>query len=275
MQKKSIIIVSLLIFSIFSFAFTGVRATNGDLLDFTYSNKLSVGTELSWQLTKFDVSPEEIKEGLEWEIILGHTLQLDDVFKIVITADPNTLQNMTDYSNIFSTFNQPWAEYYINDALIGTNNEELFIGAINTMDFILPFILPTTLEFSTGLENTFEYLNEELEVYEISSSIFKYDVKLDDDNFIIKEETHITYGLFFGESIDDDSTLEYVYDINWGILSKLDIEASHGSSSGNDTSVHYVIESTVEGVIIPAPFNLFYGMIGILILGLAYVAKRK
>ena len=273
MQKKSIIIVSLLIFSIFSFAFTGVRATNGDLLDFTYSNKLSVGTELSWQLTKFDVSPEEIREESEIEIIPGHTLQLDDVFKIVITADPNTL-SITDYSDIFSILNQTWAEYYINDVLIGTNDVVLFSGAIYTMGFILPYILPTTLEFATGLKNTFEYLNEELEVNETSSSTFKYDVKLDDNNLIIKEEMHVHYESLFGGSSDADSNLEYVYDINWGILSKLDIEVS-SSSSSDDTSAHWVIESTVEGVIIPAPFNWFYGMIGILILGLAYVAKRK
>ena len=273
MQKKSMIIISLLVISCFSFSYTSVTAISGELLDFTFSDKISVGTELSWQLTKFDVSPVSDIGSFEWNVTTGHALQEGDFFKIVITTDPDTL-DLTDFAEIFYT-DLEWAEFYINNDLLTTNATEVSWGGFGVSNLIMLYILPVTIESSIGgVENTFEALNEEFESYEYSDSSGKYEVTLNDNSFVIKSEEHASGPLFFGGSFSYDSYVEIAYDTTWGILSKLDIESKMKEDSVS-TSAHWVLESTVEGVIIPAPFNLFYGMIGILILGLAYVAKRK
>lgn len=273
MQKKSIIIISLLVISCFTSSYTSVTAINGELLDFTFSDKISVGTELSWQLTKFDVSPVSEIENYEWEVTTGHTLQEGDLFKIVITTDPDTL-NLTDFAELFYT-NLEWAEFYINDDLLTTNATDVVWGDFGESNLIMSYILPVTIESSiSGVENTFEALNEEFESFEYSDSSGKYEVTHNDNSFVIKAEEHASGESFFGGSYSYDSYIEIAYDTTWGILSKLDIESKMKEGSVSQ-SAHWVFESTVEGVIIPAPFNWFYGMIGILILGLAYVAKRK
>jgi len=273
MPKKSIIILSLLVISCFTASYTSVTAISGELLDFTFSDKISVGSELSWQLTKFDVSPVSEIESFEWKVTTGHALQEGDLFKIIITTDPDTL-NLTDFAEIFYT-NLEWAEFYINDDLLTTNATDVSWGGFGESNLITLYILPVTIESSIGgVENTFEALNEEFESFEYSDSSGKYEVTLNDNSFVIKAEKHASGSFAFGGSFSYDSYVEIAYDTNWGILSKLDIESKMKEGSVS-TSAHWVLESAVEGVIIPAPFNLFYGMIGILILGLAYVAKRK
>ncbi len=267
------IIISLLVISSFTSSYTSVTAINGELLDFTFSDKISVGTELSWQLTKFDISPISEIESYEWEVTTGHALQEGDLFKIVITTDPDTL-NMTDFAELFYT-NLEWAEFYINDDLLTTNATDVVWGSLGESNLIMSYILPVTIESSiSGVENTFEALNEEFESFEYNDSTGKYEVTLNDNSFVIKAEEHASGQLFFGGSYSSDSYIEIAYDTTWGILSKLDIESKMKEGSVSK-SAHLVLESTVEGVIIPAPFNWFYGMVGILILGLAYVAKRK
>ncbi len=258
--------------SMFSFSITNQAIVNVVTLEgFDFSNKLVTGTEISWILTKYDVTPETTADQYAFTITDEKNMSEGDIFHI------NFLQNLNDldldyFGDLYYTEEQ-WGEYYLNGVSIGKNASEIYwYGPDYYGSVVLTIpILPITLQLSTGSENYFDY------IYDIFTSLpdnETEDITMENTEsiFSIKVEYHDSAVLFFGSS-KIDYELEVVYNKEWGVLAKYDLyKKVSGDLSNSEVNILY--ETEVEDIKV-APFSWTSSFIAIFIVGIVILVKRR
>ncbi len=236
-----------------------------------YSDKLTAGTELSWTLNVLDVEPEEDIDQYGWSIKYDEFLSNGDVFKIVLSKDPDEL-NSTGLSGIFDT-SDTWAEFFINDESIGEDATELFVSRgfspQSGPEIIFIYILPTHFTADKAHRIIQEHLYEGYENWNLSNDTYLFEVSIDRTKFYMK------YYIKYENNITDFSqelSMEVAYNIEWGVLSKMETLIKTESTLGN-SSAHIVLES--DNWSVRVSYDWVIGIISMLISCLVVLSIRK
>ena len=269
-KKKHIAILTLFIISIFSFSIINQNIVRAVTIEgYTFSNNLVTDVELSWKLTKYEVSPEEAGDDYPFLIKAGKEMLEGDIFKIKMLKDLNDV-SLGSFFDLYDTEVQ-WGEYYLNDVSLGKNASEIYwygpdtsIGSLMTAP-----ILPVTIELSTGTENYFDYITESFAAL-AENETEGIEIKNSASTFSMKLEMHATISLFGSFKIDYE--LEVVYNKEWGVLAKYDLYEKV-SSEGETSEVKILYES--ETADIQVPYNWAFGFIALFVTGIVILNKRK
>ncbi|MCE7743278.1 MAG: hypothetical protein GOP50_12580 [Candidatus Heimdallarchaeota archaeon] len=273
MKKKAVFILSLLGLSIFSFTMsTSLAEYEISYLDFTYSDNLSPGESVAWEIMKLE------KEDLyEWEIKPGITMELGDILRVNITTDPDEL-NLTTFEEIHTT-TEEWANFYKNDDYLGNDASaldwggSLYPGTLLWGPVFWMYFVPVTLQNATASVDFFDFVVAHFEVFKFNDPGGSYDIEKKDNLLIISAEEHIDIpGGIFGGDYKFDSVMEISYNVEWGTLDKLEIAETIDSSAGKE-KFELILLNTISTQSIP--FNWAYGMIALFVIGLAYILRKK
>jgi len=258
--------------SMFSFSITNQAIVNVVTLEgFDFSNKLVTGTEISWILTKYDVTPETTADQYAFTITNGKNMSEGDIFHIKFLQNLNDL-DLDYFGDLYDTMEQ-WGEFFLNGVSIGKNASEIYwYGPDYYGSVVLTVpILPITLQLQTGSENYFDY------IYDTFSSLPDNEteditMKNTESIFSIKVEYHDSVVLFFGSS-KIDYELEVVYNKEWGVLAKYELyKKVSGDLSTSEVNILY--ETEVENIKV-APFSWTSSFIAIFITGIVILVKRR
>lgn len=263
------------IFSVFtSLIFLSLLCSHFNTQGFTilegvqYSDKLTIGTELAWQLTTLSVSPRDSAEHFEWCISFDRCLSKGDIFKIKLTADLNDL-NLSSPEELYYT-TEEWADFYANDEYLGNDATEMFWGDFDPEIFraVSLYILPITLNYESEDVNTFTYLNELYQEYIDDPDLESYTITWEENIFTTVTELYLQG--------DGDVSIYYYYEVvyntEWGVLVELNIKLE-GELDGENTKVHWTIKNIHEEL--KVPFNWFYGLIALLLVEVVIIRRRK
>ena len=237
---------------------------------FSYSNKLVIGTELSWRLKEFSIKPEESVGDYSFVLKEGHNMTEGDVFKVKLLQNINSL-TLNNFSSLYMTESQ-WGEFFLNDVSLGKNPAALnwYGPALDLGMLINVPIIPTTLQLSTGEKNYFDYMEEMFEAMPEDESE-GFSVKNGANSFTMRFKLKGTTGGIFG-SMSFESDFETVYNKEWGVLSRYELYDKI-SVSGETVEAKIVYE--IENSEIQVPFNWMYSFIAIFITGAIVLVKRK
>ncbi|NHJ32567.1 MAG: hypothetical protein FK732_06875, partial [Asgard group archaeon] len=232
MRVKQRILFSLIIFSFLSFIYGSAYLNNviNNGATYTYSDFIVPGVELAWDVVKFTK-----EDSFVWQIIDGISIEEGDEIKLIVNTDPDEL-SLPDYDSLQNT-TQPWADHLLNDEFIGDMPyiiqyfvdpfEEMGEGPgrhsppESTPGFILP---PDRNSPTDSIDNLFEYLLDELSIYQFNNDSGFYEVKITEDLFIINWEFH-EEGMISGtdEPYKLDRIFEISYNLAWGYLDRMKI----------------------------------------------------
>ncbi|NPD88379.1 MAG: hypothetical protein HGN29_06630 [Asgard group archaeon] len=237
--------------------------------DFSYSNKLTIGTELSWKLTTFSVEPEESKEEYRFVIKEGQNMIEGDIFKVKILQNLNNL-NLDNSRSLYSTDLQ-WGEFFLNSASLGKNPSEInwYGPAIEIGMIINVPIIPTTLQLSTGEKNYFDYLEEYFEALSEEESE-GFSVKNAANSFSMKLKMKGDFSIF--ANVQFESELETTYNKEWGVLSRYELNEKITKA---EETIQAKIVYEIENSEIQVPYSWIYSFVAIFIAGIAVLSKRK
>ncbi len=273
MKKKAVFILSLLCLSIVSFTMSTIQADfEISYQGFTYSDNLSPGESVAWEIMKL-----EKDDQYEWEIKPGITMELGDILRVNITTDPDAL-NLTTFEEIHTT-NEEWANFYKNDDYLGNDASDLnwgsslYPGALLWGPIFWMYFVPVILQNATASVDFFDFVVQHFGVYVFDDPGGSYDIEKKGNLLIISAEVHADIsGGIFGGDYKFDSFVEISYNVEWGTLDKLEIDETVDSSAGKET-FKLILLNTISTQSIP--FNWTYGMIALFIIGLAYILRKK
>lgn len=269
-RQKQNILVSFLFILIFVLSINyQIRLKAVTIDDFSYSNKLTIGTELSWKLTTFSVEPEESKEEYRFVIKEGQNMIEGDIFKVKILQNLNNL-NLDNSRSLYSTDLQ-WGEFFLNSASLGKNPSEInwYGPAIEIGMIINVPIIPTTLQLSTGEKNYFDYLEEYFEALSEEESE-GFSVKNAANSFSMKLKMKGDFSIF--ANVQFESELETTYNKEWGVLSRYELNEKITKA---EETIQAKIVYEIENSEIQVPYSWIYSFVAIFIAGIAVLSKRK
>jgi len=244
-----------------------------------YSDKLVPGTELSWKVTKATGTLNETAVS-NYTMVEGSTL------KIKLLKDPDdVVQN--NYDELFKT-DEDWAEFYINDHLIGTDSTSFddLIGGMDLTELPLlaTFIFPTVFVYSDGNKSSFQVLYDAFSPMQTHMSTtttgakltLDYSVSLNDKTFEVSLYVDTTFD-FLGQTMTVKLDLNFMYDITYGIMILYHIKGETSTPTEKNNG-ELRIESTTPGAEKPpseAPFELFYAILALMVLGAGILSIKK
>ncbi len=293
-HKKTYLILVMLVLMGFS---TG-KFVKGQ--EYNYYSTLITDASYEWQVTKLNVVGSISTSFL---LLNDTTLEVGDNFTIKITDNVDTLANGTD-SDI-EDISKEWAEFYLNGELKTSNITDigfLFLDFMSWSDGEHFFLQPVTYTNETDTYNHFEILQNnfeqitadiktetnEVNYHEDSHLTMKQSSKLSKSTWTIKYQTKLIYkeedytgpG---GWSKDDDVVdriIEIRFNVETGFVTYLSyyynshsISEVDGLQTIDDDTIDLVIESTMLPT--GAPFNWYFSIIGVFVLGLVVYVKRR
>jgi len=166
MNRKVILGCSILAMSLL--LLTVITKADEDFTAFYFSDKLTPGAEIKWNVETLKVT-EDFQNEIYFNMS-NYNLTQGDTIIIKVQTDPNTLPQPEGW------YEQDWFDVYVNDILIYDNStifycdfEENGIGTdITESDVIIPlwFIYPSQLQNSTGTYYMHDYIYEIAKYYE-------------------------------------------------------------------------------------------------------------
>ncbi len=277
-KKKGL--TSLLLILLLNLALNNTATVESQVISSVqYSDKLTPNTELSWKLKVLEIEAQGYFTHVEeyyWGFSNSYSMTLGDVFKIKIKEDPDDL-NPDSLGYLFNT-NESWADFYLNDDFIGDNAMDFYVdNIVLTSPYPNPFtvyILPITLtlENEDTLKVFQDYIYESLEPFEVSHTEYSFDVAISGNSFSMK-----SYSAETGWGYIWEYTTEIVYNTDWGVLSRLEvervIEGEEDYHEGDYLRTHLLLE--IENGDIRVPYNWSYGLISLFLSSLVVLILRK
>lgn len=271
MDKKNKTMLAISIILVFGFSISSNIIVNAAaIVDFTYSDKMIAGVELSWILSKFEETPEGEFEEAYIPLTAGANMSEGDIFKIVLLQDLDDL-NLDDMDELYYT-TQEWGEFFLNDVSLGKDATDLYWYAFyGTSGFLMSsHIVPTIVQLTTGSKNYFDYLEEDFEAL-AENETEGITIKNTADAFIMKYKFHASISFLFSMTVD--MSLEIVYNKEWGVLAKYDLTESV-KFGGETSKIRMLYEINNEEIKV-APFSWTFGIAAVFVAALVIIRRRK
>ncbi|HUT80488.1 MAG TPA: hypothetical protein VMZ29_04720 [Candidatus Bathyarchaeia archaeon] len=243
------------------------------ITNFYYSDDIAPGETFVWDVAKFERDDND-----NWTVKTDITFEEGDQFKIEVLIDPDLI-SITNYTELFTT-TEPWAKYYKNDLLLGSDASLLNLIPIkfysSGYDYVggdWTYLLPTTFLVDASNVSALQYLYDINQPNEFDGQYQLYDLTITNDLLTLLYEYHYDGPMFMWEDIcHADKIYEASYNLQTGLLDKLNIY--YKFKSGSFLRFYYLVllnENSTQKVGI----NWLSYMIPFLVFGLAIIYKRR
>ena len=271
MKRKTNLILAFATILIFCFSISSSAVVYAVTIeDFTYSNKLVAGAELSWILKEFEETSTDEPSEAYIPLTATKNMTKGDIFKIVLLKDLDDL-DLDFMSELYYT-TEEWGEFFLNGVSLGKDATKLiWYTFYGTSGFLMSsHIIPVTVEVATGNMSYFDYLEDDFETL-AENETEGITITNSADAFIMKYKLHASITFLISMTID--MKLEIVYNKEWGVLAKYDLTES--VKFGGETAKIRMIYEIVNEDIKVAPFSWVVGFIAIFVTGVVILRRRK